>query len=714
MKQVVQNMASGETSLVNAPAPAVRSGTLKINTTNTLISAGTERMLVGFGRANWLEKARQQPDKVRMVLQKVQTDGLATTVEAVRSKLAQPLPLGYCNVGVVGAVGSDVSGFKPGDRVVSNGPHADIVIVPKNLCALIPDSVTDEAASFTVLASIGLQGIRLAQPTLGETFVVTGVGLIGLMTVQLLRAQGCRVLAIDFDEQKLALARSYGAETCNPGKGEDVVSAGMTFSRGRGVDGVIITASTKSSDPVTQAAHMCRKRGRIVLVGVTGLELSRADFYEKELTFQVSCSYGPGRYDPSYEDQGNDFPIGFVRWTEQRNFEAVLDMLASGQLEVDSLISHRVAFEDAADAYQTLTTDSSALGIILQYASAEAERNIKEVVLAPSAVASFDPVKPVVGFIGAGNYASRMLIPAFKAAGAQFHTIVTAGGINGVIHGSKAGFAQASTDISAMLGESSINTVAIVTRHDSHARFVAQALESGKHVFVEKPLAIETRDLVTVEEAYRKAVERGLKPHLMVGFNRRFSPQVQKMKTLLAAVKEPKSFIMTMNAGAIPANHWTQDPSVGGGRIIGEACHFIDLMRFLAGSKIVSIQARRMGDTPAVAITEDKAAITLGFEDGSFGTILYLANGTSSFPKERVEVFAAGRVLQLDNFRKLKGFGWPGFSKLNLWKQNKGQSECAAAFLAAVQNGAVTPITSDEIFEVARVSIEVARILREQ
>jgi len=707
-------MASGETSLVNAPAPAVRSGTLKINTTNTLISAGTERMLVGFGRANWLEKARQQPDKVRMVLQKVQTDGLATTVEAVRSKLAQPLPLGYCNVGVVGAVGSDVSGFKPGDRVVSNGPHADIVIVPKNLCALIPDSVSDEAASFTVLASIGLQGIRLAQPTLGETFVVTGVGLIGLMTVQLLRAQGCRVLAIDFDEQKLALARSYGAETCNPGKGEDVVSAGMTFSRGRGVDGVIITASTKSSDPVTQAAHMCRKRGRIVLVGVTGLELSRADFYEKELTFQVSCSYGPGRYDPSYEDQGNDFPIGFVRWTEQRNFEAVLDMLASGQLEVNSLISHRVAFEDAADAYQTLTTDNSALGIILQYTSEETERNIKEVVLAPGAVASFDPVKPVVGFIGAGNYASRMLIPAFKAAGAQFHTIVTAGGINGVIHGSKAGFAQASTDISAMLGESTINTVAIVTRHDSHARFVAQALEAGKHVFVEKPLAIESQDLATVEEAYRKAVEQGLKPHLMVGFNRRFSPQVQKMKALLSAVKEPKSFIMTMNAGAIPANHWTQDPSVGGGRIIGEACHFIDLMRFLAGSKIVSIQARRMGDTPAVAITEDKAAITLGFEDGSFGTILYLANGASSFPKERVEVFAAGRVLQLDNFRKLKGFGWPGFSKLNLWKQNKGQSECAAAFLAAVQNGAVTPITSDEIFEVARVSIEVARILREQ
>ncbi|WP_060483749.1 bi-domain-containing oxidoreductase [Pseudomonas sp. NBRC 111123] len=714
MKQVVQNMASGETSLVQAPVPGVRSGALQINTSRTLISAGTERMLVGFGKANWIEKARQQPDKVRMVLQKVQTDGLATTIEAVQSKLAQPLPLGYCNVGVVAATGAGVSGFKAGDRVVSNGPHADVVVVPKNLCALIPDSVSDEAASFTVLASIGLQGIRLAQPTLGEAFVVTGVGLIGLVTVQLLRAQGCRVLAIDFDEQKLALARNYGAETCNPGKGEDPVAAGMAFSRARGVDGVIITASTKSSDPVTQAANMCRKRGRIVLVGVTGLELNRADFYEKELSFQVSCSYGPGRYDPTYEEQGNDFPIGFVRWTEQRNFEAVLDMLASGQLDVGQLISHRFAFEDAADAYQTLTSENSALGIVLEYHSAPQERHVKDVTLVPQSNIAFDPVKPVVGFIGAGNYASRMLIPAFKAAGAQFHTIVTAGGLNGVIHGSKAGFAHASTDVGAMLADQTINTVAIVTRHDSHARFVSQVLEAGKHVFVEKPLAIDEQGLADVQAAYDLAVQKGLKPHLMVGFNRRFSPQVQKMKALLTAVKEPKSLIMTMNAGAIPADHWTQDEAVGGGRIIGEACHFIDLMRFLVGSPIVSIQARRMGDSPAVAVTEDKASITLGFEDGSFGTIHYLANGAASFPKERVEVFAAGRVLQLDNFRKLKGFGWPGFSKLNLWKQNKGQSECAAAFLAAVGQGKATPIPSDEIFEVARVSVEVARMLRAQ
>lgn len=711
MKQVLQDMAKGGTTVTEAPAPQVSRESLIINTRISLISAGTERMLVGFGKASYLEKARQQPDKVKMVLEKVATDGLMTTIDAVQSKLAQPLPLGYCNVGVVSEVGANVEGFKVGERVVSNGAHADVVKVPKNLCARIPDEVDDESASFVVVASIGLQGIRLAQPTLGEAFVVTGVGLIGLLTVQLLRAQGCRVLAIDFDDSKLALARQYGAQTCNPGKGEDPIAAGMAFSRGQGVDGVIITASTKSTDPVTQAARMSRKRGRIILVGVTGLELNRADFYEKELTFQVSCSYGPGRYDPTYEDKGQDYPLGFVRWTEQRNFEAVLDMLASGQLDVKPLITHRFAFEDAPQAYQTLTEDKAGLGILLQYTSDVAARAIRRITLTPSA--SFNAQRPVMGFIGAGNYASRMLIPAFKATGAQFHTIVTAGGINGVIHGEKAGFAEASTDVGAMLANPTINTVAIVTRHDSHARFVSQALQAGKNVFVEKPLAIDFASLDEVQTAYNAAHASGKGPQLMVGFNRRFSPQVQKMKALLEPVKEPKSFIMTMNAGAIPANHWTQDNAVGGGRIIGEACHFIDLMRFLAGSRIVSIQARRMGDTPGVEITEDKASITLGFEDGSFGTILYLANGAASFPKERVEVFAAGRVLQLDNFRKLKGYGWPGFSKLNLWKQDKGQNACAAAFLQSIEQGKPA-IPADEIFEVARITIEVAELLRNQ
>lgn len=712
MKQVLQDISKGGTSVVQSPSPQVCYNHLSLDSTVSLISSGTERMLVDFGKAGMVQKARQQPEKVKMVLEKAATDGLLTTVDAVRSKLSQPLPLGYCNVGVVAGVGRGVDGFKLGDRVVSNGPHADVVRVPKNLCAKIPDGVSDEAAAFTVVASIGLQGIRLANPTLGEAFVVTGVGLIGLLTVQLLRAQGCRVLAIDFDESKLALAREFGAETCNPGQGEDAVAVGMAFSRGEGVDGVIITASTKSNDPVTQAACMSRKRGRIILVGVTGLELNRADFYEKELTFQVSCSYGPGRYDAAYEELGQDYPFGFVRWTEQRNFEAVLDMMASGRLDVAPLITHRFAFEDAEQAYGTLTEARDALGILLEYRSEPASRHVRRVLLRDQM--EFDAAKPMIGFIGAGNYASRMLIPAFKAQGAQLSTIVTSGGINGVIHGEKAGFAEASTDVQALLDDDRVNTLAVVTRHNTHARFVGQALQAGKHVFVEKPLAVTHDELDEVEESYRQAAEAGQGRHLMVGFNRRFSPQVQKMKDLLQAVKEPKSFIMTMNVGAIPADHWTQDPNVGGGRIIGEACHFIDLMRFLAGAETVSIQARRMGDAPGMSVTEDKASITLGFADGSFGTIHYLANGAASFPKERVEVFTAGRVLQLDNFRKLKGFGWPGFRKMNLWRQDKGQQGCVAAFLQSIEQGSPAPISAEEIFEVARVTLEATDQLRQQ
>lgn len=715
MKQILQNLSNGEMSIVESPAPIVQGGCLVISTTCSLVSAGTERMLVNFGKSSYLEKARQQPEKVKAVLEKIQTDGILTTFEAVQSKLAQPIPMGYCNVGVVNDVGAGVERFKPGDRVVSNGPHADMVRVTKHLCAPVPDSVSNEAAAFTVMASIGLQGIRLALPTLGELFVVTGVGLIGLLTVQLLRANGCRVLAIDFDENKLALARQFGATTCNPDLGEDPVATAMLLSQGQGVDGVILTASTPSSTPVAQAARMCRKRGRIVLVGVVGLELNRADFYEKELSFQVSCSYGPGRYDPNYEEKGQDYPLGFVRWTEQRNFEAVLGMMASGQLNVEPLISHRFAFEDAAQAYQVLAEDKGALGILLNYSSAVAERTTGSVNLAKTV--QFDAQRPIVGFIGAGNYASRVLIPAFKKAGSQFHTIVTTSGINGVIHGEKAGFSHASTDLADLLSNANINTVAIVTRHNSHANVAIQALKANKHVFVEKPLAIHHDELAEVQAAYTQAHlssgRAGVGPQLMVGFNRRFSPQVQKIKALLQSVKEPKSFIMTMNAGAIAASHWTQDQTVGGGRIIGEACHFIDLMRFLTGSPIVSIQARRMGNAPGLTVTEDKASITLGFEDGSFGTILYLANGSASFPKERIEVFTAGRILQLDNFRKLKGYGWPGFSKLNLWRQDKGQNACAKAFLQAIEQG--TPaIAPDEIFEVARVTLDVSEQLRRQ
>lgn len=709
MKQILQDLRKGTTYLAEVPAPKATAGSLLIASRTTLISVGTERMLVDFGRSSLLQKARQQPEKVKMVLEKIGTDGLLTTIDAVRSKLAQPIALGYCNAGVVLETGSGVEGFKPGDRVVSNGPHADVVRVPQNLCARIPDGVDDESAAFTVVGAIGLQGIRLIAPTLGEAVVVSGVGLIGLLTVQLLVAQGSRVLTIDFDADKLDLARSFGAETCNLGKGEDPVAAGLAFSRGRGVDAVVITASTSSSEPVSQAAQMCRKRGRIVLVGVTGLELNRSEFYEKELSFQVSCSYGPGRYDPDYEEAGNDYPVGFVRWTEQRNFEAILDMMASGRLDVKPLISHRIPFEEAPSAYDMLTTDSSVRGVLLGYsATADEDRLAPSVVLSPEPRV-YQAAKPVCGFIGAGNYASRMLLPAFKVAGAQFKTIVTSGGLSGVIHGAAAGFEDASTDVDAMLADPEINTVAVVTRHNSHAALTCRVLAAGKHVFVEKPLALDSGELERVRAAHTAGSAQ-----LMVGYNRRFAPHVVEMKRLLAPVREPKSFVMTMNAGAIPANHWTQDLAIGGGRVLGEACHLIDLMRHLADSPIVSMQARCMGNTLSGGVADDKAAIILGFADGSFGTINYLANGSARFPKERIEVFCAGGILQLDNFRKLRGFGWRGFHAKGSMRQDKGQDACVAAFLSGIENGTGSPIPADQIFEVAKASIDIAEMLRAQ
>ncbi|PWG02094.1 bi-domain-containing oxidoreductase [Sphingosinicella humi] len=708
MKQILQNLQSGQSELVMAPAPQARPNHVLIDTTKSLISSGTERMLVDFGKAGLFAKARQQPEKVAQVLAKARADGVMTTVDAVRSKLSQPLPLGYCNVGRVAETGAGVAGFKPGDRVVSNGPHADVVSVPKNLCARIPDSVSDEEAAFTVVASIGLQGIRLAQPTLGEAFVVTGAGLIGLLTIQLLLAHGCRVLAIDFDNDKLALARVFGAMTCNPAEGEDPIAAGMTLSRGIGVDGVIITASTKSSEPVSEAARMSRKRGRIVLVGVTGLTLNRADFYEKELSFQVSCSYGPGRYDPSYEEHGQDYPVGFVRWSEQRNFEAVVDMMASGRLRVMPLISHRYAFEDAASAYSVLTQDKRALGILLTYDHPIDDRHGRSVQLRePSPTPHANT--PIVGFIGAGNYASRMLIPAFRNAGAALHSVASAGGVSSVVQGRRLGFDRATSDTGALLADTEVNTIVIATRHDSHASLTVEALNAGKHVFVEKPLALTLDELAAIREAQLAGGRL-----LMVGFNRRFAPLVRTMKRLLDSTGEPKSIIMVMNAGNIPSDHWTQDPAVGGGRIIGEACHHIDLMRFLVGAPITSVTARRMGDSDAVSVTEDKAVITLGFADGSFGTVHYLANGGVSFPKERIEVFSAGRTLQLDNFIRLRGYNWPRFRRQRLWRQDKGQDACAKAFLAAVEQGGESPISFPELDEVTQVTIQAANLLRRQ
>ena len=703
MKQVLQSLRNGGTEVAEVPVPAVGRGHVLIESSRTLVSAGTERMLVEFGKANWIDKARQQPDKVRMVVDKMRTDGLLPTIEAVLNKLQQPLPLGYCNVGRVVDVGAGVGEFQVGERVISNGKHAEVVSVPRNLCARVPDAVSDDEAAFTVLGAIALQGIRLAQPTLGETVVVTGLGLIGLVTVQLLRAHGCRVLGLDFDSRKLALARGFGAEVVDLSQGQDPVQAARHYARGRGVDAVIVTASTDSSEPMHQAAQMCRQRGRIVLVGVTGLELSRGDFYEKELSFQVSCSYGPGRYDPTYEDLGIDYPVGFVRWTEQRNFEAVLDMMADGRLDVKPLISHRFDIGNAEQAYALVAGAGPSLGILLRYPGIAVDGASRTV-----SVASVAPASAVgagrggVSFVGSGNYATAVLIPAFKAAGGRLRSVASNGGVSGLHAARKFGFEETTTDTARLFSDAETSAVVVATRHDSHAGLVLKALAAGKHVFVEKPLCLTLDELAAIESMYRSRCSSGAGTTLMVGFNRRFAPQVQRMRQLLSGVPGPKALVMTVNAGAIPAGHWTQDPAVGGGRIVGEACHFIDLLRHLVGEAITGWTRHDMDAT-----ARDTTTLQLRFADGSIGTVHYFANGNKAFPKERLEVFASGRLLQLDNFRKLTGYGWPGFRKMNLWRQDKGQRKCVAAFLESMDTG-VAPIPADEIFEVSRISIELA------
>lgn len=712
MKQVVQNLGNGQTSLIDVPTSHCSNRHVLINTRASLISLGTEKMLVEFGQASMLEKARKQPDKVKMVLEKAKTDGVQATYDAVRSKLNQPIAMGYCAAGtVLEEIGTD---FKVGDRVLSNGPHAEVVCISHNLVAKIPDAVSFEEATFAPVASIGLQGIRLVAPQLGETVVVMGLGLIGLLTVQMLVAQGCRVIGLDFDVAKLQLAKQFGAETVTLDGKTSPVGSVLTLNESLGVDAVLITASTASSDPVTHAAQMSRKRGKIVLVGVTGLNLSRADFYEKELSFQVSCSYGPGRYDENYEQKGIDYPLAFVRWTEKRNFEAVLRMMETGAIDVSVLISNRHSIADAESVYQGLSDNKGALGVILEYDESKSVTSLLErKVPLRKAQSISNPQKSNInaGVLGAGNYASRVLIPAMKKAGISLDTVVSSGGLSASHHGEENGFDYASSDKQSVLENSAINLVVIATRHDSHAELVCDALKAGKHVFVEKPLALSHEELDSVESVWNSLSDES-NQQVMVGFNRRFAPHVVTMKNLLDTVKEPKTFNFTMNAGAVPKESWVQSLEAGGGRVIGEACHLIDLMRYLVGESIVYVQARGIGKPDSSGIKEDKAIIMLGFADGSVGSVHYFANGDKSFPKERFEAFAAGKVLQLDNFRKLTGYGWPVFKKQNLMKQDKGQDACIAQFAKNLANGEGSPIPMSELLEVSRVTIDAALQIR--
>lgn len=723
MKQLLQDLRSGQTFLEDIPVPVPGSGEALIRVDRSLVSLGTERMLVEFGRASLLSKARQQPEKVKMVLDKMKADGVIPTLEAVFDRLGEPLPLGYCSAGTIVALGKKLEGggLRVGDRVASNGPHAELVCVPRNLIARIPDNVSFEEATFTVVGAIGLQGIRLLNPQFGETVVVVGLGLIGLLTAEMLRANGCRVIGFDFDVKKVACALAKGVEAVALTEQVDPVQTVLAATNGIGADGVVITASAKTSGIVSQAARMSRKRGRIVLVGVVGLELNRSEFYEKELTFQVSCSYGPGRYDEDYERRGVDYPLPFVRWTENRNFEAVLAAISSGRLNVKPLISEVVDLEDYQRVYNDLGGGGKIASLLRYLQEVATERTVQ------ITERNFGTGGGGLAVVGAGNFTKMTLLPALKKSRVLVRAIVSSRGVSGTSLARKYGIGKSTTDFDLVLADPAISGVIITTRHNMHARMALDALRAGKHVLVEKPLCLtraeleEIRNEVSGHRRLPAGEAFGLKNQggpikngsatLTVGFNRRFSPHVRKMKELLGDTPGPMSVVATLNAGHIPAESWVHDPEVGGGRIIGEACHFVDLAAFLIGSPIVAVCASGMG--PDFGPTTDNASILLKFENGSHGVVNYFANGHKTYPKERVEVYSQGRNLVLDNFRVLHGYGFRGFTKLKS-RQDKGHLEQFRLFAERVRVGGEPLISLAELLNVSEAVIAAVDSLSSQ
>lgn len=694
MKRLLASLRTGAVVLAEGPAPPPPPGGVLIAATRSLVSAGTERTIVDFGRASLLDKVRSQPDKVAQTLAKIRTDGITATLDAVRAKLDHPVALGYSAVGRVIATGGPAGDLAPGDRVVTNAPHAQYATAMPTMVARIPDAVGDDQAAFAIVGAVGLQGIRLIAPTLGESVAVIGLGLIGLFAAQLLRAGGARVVGIDPDSARRALAERVGVATVDS---TDPVPAAIAFARAPGVDAALITAATTSRALIGQAAQMCRARGRIVLTGVAPLHLRRDDFYRKELTFQVSAAYGPGRYDPAYED-GADYPLAHVRWTMKRNIEAVLDQLAEGRIAVEPLITHRFAFADAPQAFALITGGEPSLGILLDYPTPDTPP-VRAIVR--TAVKAGEGGLSV---IGAGQYASRTLLPALAQAGARWRVLVDNGGPRGPALAARYSFAVHASDLATALTDPATAAVLIATRHDSHADLTIRALEAGKHVLVEKPLALTQPDIDRIEAAHAASGRV-----LMVGFNRRFSPHTVALKAAIAGSPAPPAMIMTVNAGALPPGHWAADPAQGG-RIVGEACHFVDLLRHLAGAPIVEVTADRLRP-PATPAADDTATITLTFANGAIGTVHYLANGHARVPKERLEVFVAGRVYTLDNFRRTRAHGDPGFRSVTTVRPDKGQIGMAAAFLAAVA-GTVSPIPAEELFEVARATLLAAALAR--
>lgn len=704
MLQVTQPIDGRATEVVEIPAPTCGPNEVLIANACSLISAGTEKSVVGLAKKSLLAKARARPDHVRRVLQKVRQEGLATTLQQVRAKLDQPMPLGYSSAGIVLEVGQGVQAFRPGDRVASNGAHAGIVAIGQNLVASVPDGISFDRACYAVVGSIALQGIRLARVELGSVVGVIGLGLIGQMAVSLLRAAGCTVIGTDLDPARCALAREMGAAWAETAGFAEAV-AGRT--RGYGVDAVLITASTPSNSPLEMAAQVARAKGRVVAVGAVGMEVPRREFYPKELELIVSCSYGPGRYDPIYEELGLDYPYAYVRWTEQRNIQAVLDLMGAGQLDVGRLTTHTFPIERAVEAYEAIRSDSKALGVVLSYPAPAAVPSRR--VAMPAVVGARSIDKPIgatlgVGFIGAGNFATAVMLPALAGQpGVALRSLCSAGGLSARNGARRYGFSYACSDAAEILQDPEIDVVFVITRHDLHASLLLDALRAGKHAFVEKPLAIRPDEMEAIEAYLAEDREAG--PIWTVGFNRRFSAAARAVRDHFQGAAEPITATYRFNAGAIPPEHWTQDEEVGGGRLVGEACHAIDLLTYLIGSPPVRVHAEAVAAGESLRVTSDRCVITLRHADGSVSSILYTAGGDRAYSKERVELFGGGRVGVIDDFRRVE-LARGGRTTVRSWRgQDKGHKTEVAAFLEAARAGGSMPIPAHELLAVSHAAL---------
>ena len=685
MKQVIQYQKTGEMFVEELPAPTLQEGGVLVRNMFSLVSAGTERSSVETAKASMIGKARKRPDLVKQVKDNIKREGLKTTWEKVRTRLDNYAQLGYSSAGVV--IESDVEDFSPGDRVACAGAgyasHAELIFVPRNLVSPIPDNVSFEQAAFTTLGSIALQGVRQAGPKLGEAVAVVGLGLLGLITVQLLKAQGCRVLGLDITENNFALAEKLGCDKCCKSTYTSLPTV-ESFTRGYGTDAVIITAATQSNEPVELALEMARKRSTVVVVGAVGMDIPRNPFYQKEIDFRISCSYGPGRYDSTYEEQGLDYPLGFVRWTENRNMQAVLDMMAMDRLDVFALISHTFPVGDALKAYDLITgkTPEPYLGILIRYPESETGQ--------PAIIKTAEP-KPGttnVSFIGAGNFAQSYLIPHLAKCDVSLKGVLTANQVEAKSVAKKFGFEYCTSSLKEVTNQ--CDALFVATRHDSHARYVMEGLKADKHVYVEKPLAVTLDELKKIKETFKEK-----QSCLMVGFNRRYSEPFQHIRSFFEQVSEPLVLTYRVNAGFIPKEHWTQEPGQGG-RIIGEGCHFIDCMSFLTQAQPLTVYAECISSTNTQVTNADNISVVIKFSDGSVGNLIYLANGDKSLGKEYCEVFGGGKIAIMNDFKSVRFFE-DGKMRQKKYDGSKGHKQEVISFIETVQGKQTGIISFDSL-----------------